>query len=285
MKVYLSAFADEAAESLDEQIAALREERIPFIELRGVDGRNVSELSLKEAEDCRKRLEGGSVKVWSIGSPIGKISLADDFEAHLQKAEHVFRLAEVFRTRRVRVFSFFTDDYERDREKVFDRMRAFAQLARKYGVILCHENEKGIYGDGAARCEELLKGTEGLRCVFDPANFVQCGEDVSNALALLRDRADYYHIKDALYGSGAVVPAGEGDGALNSVIGELNRDTVLTLEPHLAVFKGYAQIDGTQLRNKYAYPSARAAFSAAAEALRKLLKEHAFREEEGVWIR
>ena len=49
----LSAFADEASPMLDEQLQALREEGINHIELRGVDGKNCSKLTLEEADDVK----------------------------------------------------------------------------------------------------------------------------------------------------------------------------------------------------------------------------------------
>lgn len=285
MILHLSAFADEASADFAGQIRALREERIPYIELRGLDGKNVSELTDEEAERYAAMLEEGGIRVWAVGSPLGKIGIEDDFEAHLRTAERVFRLAHIFGTEKVRVFSFFTDTPEKDEERVIARMIRMKELADGCGVRLYHENEKHIYGDTAARCDTLLRRVPGLECVFDPANFVQCNEDIPAALALLQSRVSYYHIKDALFAGGEVVPAGFGDGHVGEVIGGIAGDTVLTLEPHLAVFEGYAQIDRTQLKNKFAYPSQRAAFAAAAEALRSVLKEQGFREEEGKWIK
>ena len=285
MILHLSAFADEASADFAGQIRALREERIPYIELRGLDGKNVSELTDEEAERYAAMLEEGGIRVWAVGSPLGKIGIEDDFEAHLRTAERVFRLAHIFGTEKVRVFSFFTDTPEKDEERVIARMIRMKELADGCGVRLYHENEKHIYGDTAARCDTLLRRVPGLECVFDPANFVQCNEDIPAALALLRSRIGYYHIKDALFAGGEVVPAGSGDGHIGELIGGIGGDTVLTLEPHLAVFEGYAQIDRTQLKNKCAYPSQRAAFAAAAEALRSVLKEQGFREEEGKWIK
>ena len=283
MTLRLSAFADEASADFAEQIRALREERIPYIELRGLDGKNVSDLTDAEAERYAAVLKEGNVRVWSIGSPLGKIGIEDDFEAHLRKAERVFRIAHIFGTEKVRVFSFFTDTPEKDEEKVTARMLKMTELASDCGVRLYHENEKHIFGDTAARCDALLRRVPGLGCVFDPANFVQCGENVPAALALLR--VDYYHIKDALFAGGEVVPAGHGDGHIGELIGGIGGDTVLTLEPHLSVFEGYAQIDATQLKNKFSYPSQRAAFAAAAEALRVVLKENGFCEEGETWIK
>ena len=119
--------------------------------------------------------------------------------------------------------------------------------------------------------------------MFDPANYVQSGEEVSNALKLLRNGTGYYHIKDALNENGEVVPAGKGDGCVLELLEGLREDTVLTLEPHLAVFKGYSQLERTERKMKYEYKSSREAFAEAAEALRGLLRKCMFREEDGEW--
>lgn len=283
MEIRLSAFADEASADLLRQIETLHRERIPLIELRGVNGKNVAELEDEEALRCREQLDAGGIAVWSIGSPLGKIGVREDFSQHLKKAERVLRLANIFATARVRVFSFYTDAPERDEAEVFARMRAMSELAKEYGVTLYHENEKEIYGDIPVRNAKLLDNIPELHCVFDPANYVQCGADIAKALELLEDRIDYYHVKDALYAGGEVVPAGRGDGQLSRMIGGIRKDTVLTLEPHLTVFDGYTGIDRTELRHKYRYNSAAEAFSAAAEALRGLLRENSFTEANGVW--
>ena len=47
---YLSGFADEIHESIDEQIRVLNELNIHSIEVRGVNGRNISTLSLEELQ-------------------------------------------------------------------------------------------------------------------------------------------------------------------------------------------------------------------------------------------
>ena len=284
MNIRLSAFADEASANFAEQIRVLREERIPYIELRGLDGKNVSDLTEEEAKRYKEMLDKGGIVVWSIGSPLGKVWLGDAFEAYLKKAAHTFRLAKLFAAEKVRVFSFYTKTPGEDEAEVFLRMKRMAELAAEYGVTLYHENEKEIYGDTAARCVRLLNAVPSLRCVFDPANFVQCGQDVSSALALLEQRIDYYHIKDAL-ADGTVVPAGEGKGCVSRMIAGIGKDTVLTVEPHLAVFEGYADIDRTQLKNKYVYATPQEAFAAAVSALRTVLTENDYREENGTWIK
>lgn len=68
----LSAFSDEYAESLQEQCAALNGFGIGYMEMRGVNGKNVSTLTKAEVAEAKKVLADYGVKVSSIGSPLGK---------------------------------------------------------------------------------------------------------------------------------------------------------------------------------------------------------------------
>lgn len=285
MVIRLSAFADEAASEYSTQLQALQEERIPYIELRGLDGKNISDIKENEAERYALQTQKAGIRVWAIGSPLGKIGIGDDFKSHMELAKHIFQLAKIFGTEKVRVFSFYTKDPAEDRGEVMMRMRALAELAEKNGVVLYHENEKEIYGDTAARCVDLLQTVPQLKSVFDPANYVQCGEDVAAAVTLLADRTDYYHIKDALYADGEVVPAGLGDGNLKKVLGSIHKDTTLTLEPHLTVFEGYSLLEPAAKKVKYGYKTSREAFAMAAEALRSILSAEGFHEEGDKWIK
>ena len=79
----LSAFADESSPMLDEQIRALKEENISLIELRNVDGKNCSKLSIAEADEVKKRLDDAGIALSALGSPYGKDKLAEPFDAAL----------------------------------------------------------------------------------------------------------------------------------------------------------------------------------------------------------
>ena len=73
MRIY--AFADEASPAIDSQIAAMRRNGLNGLEIRGVDGENVSAISLKKAKEVRRKLDDAGLCIWSIGSPIGKIGI------------------------------------------------------------------------------------------------------------------------------------------------------------------------------------------------------------------
>lgn len=275
--VRLCAFADEAGTEVAVQIAALKENGVPCLEVRGVDGKNVTDLTLEEARQLRRRLEDEGLSVWSVGSPLGKIGITDAFGPHLDKFKYTLDLAQELGAACIRLFSFFIpkETPAADcRGEVLDRLAQFCRAAEGRPVILCHENEKEIYGDIADRCLDIHQQLPALRAVFDPANFVQCGQDTLAAWKLLAPYVHYMHIKDALT-DGRVVPAGKGEGHVPEILAAYRAQggEVLTLEPHLAVFSGLSELEHGEksVVDPYAYPTQRAAFDAAVQALKDLL--------------
>ena len=274
----LFGFADEASPRVDAQIAALLRNGMDGVELRNVDGENVSDIRLDKAREVRSRLEDAGLITWSIGSPIGKIDLVrDDFAAHLDKLSHTVEIARALGAGNIRMFSFYYpagEDPARYRDEVIERLVRMVEVCKGSGVVLCHENEKGIYGDVAARCLDIHNSVPELAGIFDPANYIQCGQDTAEAWRLLKHRIKYMHIKDAL-ADGTVVPAGCGIGNVKQIVRDYleNGGMALTLEPHLRVFDGLEKLErGNRTpAMDYAYESGDAAFDAAAAALRALL--------------
>ncbi len=274
------AFADEASPLMDGQIAALRRNSLQGLEIRNVDGENISSISLEKAREVRKKLDDAGMKVWSLGSPIGKIDIEkDDFAAHMDLLRHSLDIARELGTENIRMFSFYMPR-EKDpalyRSLVLERLHRMVEATAGSGVTLCHENEKGIYGDNAARCLDVLTEVPQLAGVFDPANFVQCGQDTLEAWNMLGDRILYLHVKDALFKDGSVVPAGRGDGHVRDIVRAfLDRGgQCMSVEPHLKVFaglKGLERPGDTTIVGAYVYPTNDAAFDAACGALRAIL--------------
>lgn len=272
MDFKLAAFADEADSRISEQIKAMKENDISYLEIRGVDGENIADITKEKAKEVRTQLEDSGIFVWSLGSPYGKIGINDDFTPHLDKFKHGLELAEILGAKHIRMFSFYVPSGEEAhyKEKVMSRLEQFLLAAKDSGIILCHENEKGIYGDIASRCEEIHKTFPELRAVFDPANFIQCGQDTVAAWEKLAPYVEYMHIKDAL-ADGSVVPAGKGIGNLPYLLKNY-KGSVLTLEPHLSVFDGFEKLEAEEkTKMGYCYPSSRAAFDAAVNALKELI--------------
>ncbi len=276
---FLSAFADEAAKNLPDQILALKNHNVNHLEIRGVNGKNISELSIDEAKKIADILTDNNIRVSAIGSFIGKIMITDDFITHLEDFKKIIHMAAIFNSPYIRIFSFFipksqnADDF---RDEVLSRLQRFVELIKGHNVTLLHENEKDIYGDNVKRCLDIFKSLNNsqLKMTFDPANFIQCGEEVyPYAYENLKEYIAYVHIKDAIFKTKEVVPAGYGDSRLLELITRLkdsNYQGFLSLEPHLTDFTGFAQLEGD---SKILLPKGdnMEKFSLAINSLKKIL--------------
>lgn len=253
----ISGFADEIAADTSTQFEVLNKLGIGYFEPRGVDGKNISELSDNEAKDLKEKMDKYGIKVSSIGSPIGKIKLTDDFEKHFELYKRTVKIAKILDVKYIRMFSFYHDGGEwtsDERSQVFAQLERMIEYAKENDIVLLHENEKDIYGDIASRCLDLMDNLycENFRAVFDPANFVQSGQNVKDAYDMLGKYVEYMHIKDAMKNDGTVVPAGRGDGDVEYVLGNLFKNGYngfLSLEPHLGSFEGLANLELGDIMN------------------------------------
>ena len=251
-QIVLSGFSDEIAPELDIQLAAIREWGLSHIELRAADGVNVSDFSPEKVKEVKAKLAAAGVSVSSIGSPLGKISIEEDFAPHLEKVKRTLEIQKELGAPYIRMFSFFIpegknpDDYH---DQVLEKLKKFAAVAEKYNVVLIHENEKEIYGDIGRRCKVVLDavGSDHFKAAFDFANFVQCGEDPAECWEMLKDQVVYIHIKDAVYGKGENVVCGTGDGKIPELLEQAickdGYEGFLTLEPHLVMFDTFKSLE------------------------------------------
>lgn len=274
----ISGFADEIDVDLQKQIALLNELGVKQVEFRSANGKGVADYTEEEAQKAMELLRVNGISVSAVGSPIGKILITDPFEPHFETFRHVVRLAKVFGTRYIRVFSFFIpqgEDPEQYREEVLRRLKCFADYAKEQDVVLLHENEKEIYGDVASRCKTIFDAlySEYFQCTFDFANFVQCRQDTLEAYEMLSGYIKYVHVKDALWKNGQVVPAGEGDGHVKEILQKLDKagySGCLSLEPHLAEFATLQSLEHRS--DKKETSDGVWAFTTAYQTLKKLLE-------------
>ena len=280
-KILINAFADEASSIIDNQIVAMKRNNLNGLEIRNADGISCVSLNAAQAREIRRKLDDAGLQVWSMGSPIGKITLEDDFNQHLDLLRNGLEIANVLGAKNLRMFSFFMpqgEDPAAHRNEVIDKVGRMLEVAQGSGLLMCHENEKGIYGDMANRCLELLTTFPQMGGIFDPANFVQCGQDTWEAWQMLKPFIKYMHVKDAL-ADGKVVPAGRGIGNLARIVPEYLAmgGHAFTIEPHLSVFDGLSGLERegqtSDVGTQYTYPTTDAAFDAACQAFQQLLGE------------
>ena len=246
-KIIISGFADEIDPQLDVQLKVVKDLGMEYICFRAADGKGVAEYTLDEVkESILPRLNAAGVKVSSLGSPIGKIDIDDDaaYEKQLAQLDTLCRICNLLDCKYIRMFSFWMLNKNPDewKDEVLKKLRGFADVAAKYGVVLIHENEKDIYGDIGSRCKTILDelASPYFKAAFDFANFVQCGENTLECWELLKEHVVYIHIKDAVAGKNENVVCGTGDGKIYEILKKAFEEDgykgFLTLEPHLVLF-------------------------------------------------
>jgi 3-dehydroshikimate dehydratase len=266
----LAGFADEISPNLDEQIRVCKELDIRYIELRAVAGKNVLDFDGPLRTEVRQKLKDNGMAVACIGSPIGKVKITDPWATHFDRFKIAVEMAESFSAPLIRLFSYYPPSAGQDmavhRDEVMRRMRAKADYVKDHPVTLVHENEKDIYGEKGPACLDILKTVNSpkLRCAFDPANFIQAGDDPLVNWELLKSYVAHFHIKDCQRATRKVVPAGQGDGHIQTILEDAKKRGYrgfLSLEPHLLVAGRSSGETGPEL------------FKVATEALREICRK------------
>lgn len=235
----LSAFADEAADSAADQIAALTKAKIDHVDLRSVDGINIVELPVDHAKQVKQMLDDAGIKVGMYGSPIGKTDIADDVQIELDRVDHLGKMLDVFGATDVRIFSFYNKDgVPRDDWKAqsFDKLGKLSERAAELGLVLFHENETEVYGDHPDQIVELAElRSDSFKLIYDFANYQRTGAEPWANWQRLKPMTDALHFKDQK-ANGDHVPIGKGDTMANEIMADAVKtgwSGPCTLEPHL----------------------------------------------------
>lgn len=274
----ISGFSDEIAKDIKTQFEVLNKLGIGYFEPRGINGNNISRLSDQEVQELLADMKKYGITASSIGSFIGKIDITDDFEPHFEAFKRTVEIAKALGVNNIRMFSFYNKEAwnEESKSEVFRRLHMLLDYAKENDIVLLHENEKDIYGEKAPECLEIMKEfyCDNFKAVFDPANFVQSGQDTKEAYETLKPYIAYMHIKDAL-SNGDVVPAGMGEGNIAYILGDLLRngfDGYISLEPHLGSFEGLADLELDDKMMKLE-KGGELTFTVAYNALEKIIDE------------
>ena len=267
----LSAFGDEIADDVDEQLKVLNDLEIGYLELRSAWGTNVLELSDDEVARLIELCDIHSVRVSCIGSPIGKSPIDRPMGDVVADLERTLDIAKMLGIDRVRVFSFYPEVDGQQVERVemsISRLRVMAEEAGERGAVLLLENEGGLVGDTPERCRAIVEGvgSPNLRYVWDTGNYPQMGfaSSVEIGWPLLAEYTECVQVKDWRISDGMITVAGGGDGQVRELLENL-RDVgyvgFLALEPHLLIAGqrgGFSGAEGMKM---------------AADALRGLMAE------------
>ena len=285
----ISAFADEASDLLEGQIAALKRNGLRLLEPRSIEG-SVVKKSDEELYAIRAALDEAGIGISSLGSPCGKFDIKEDFSEHLELFRRALTACRILGTDKMRMFSFFVapEEIEEYRDEVIRRLRIMLDEAKAAGITLCHENEHRIYGEAPAQVRDLLTSLPELRGIFDAANYVRQGHDPIEGFEATAPSLEYVHVKDATADTRVHLPAGMGDGRYEDILRRVDaltdRTVILTVEPHLFDFAAYKAIDAQKMDTRLKFENSDQSFDCAVGALKELLIKIGFTEgEDKIW--
>lgn len=242
--IKISAFADEVSADLAGQIEFLKSQGLKYLEIRFVNGKNITKLNSDELNHTAKLLKDNDIAVSAVGSPIGKVRMDEDFNEHFDLFKHTVDVALKLNTNLIRMFSYYPplnkdiNDYS---DEVIDRMQKKLDFIRNTPVILTHENEAHIFGQSSQKCcymAEKLNSPQ-FRLTYDPANFVWSDgikNNIDRCFPQMQRYINHIHIKDWKVGAQLGSMPGKGDGQIPQLLVEakkMNYGGFMTLEPHL----------------------------------------------------
>jgi sugar phosphate isomerase/epimerase len=267
----LGVITDEVSPNLTEALDWIAEQGLAHVEIRMVDGMNVSKLSDEQADRVRREVEARGLYVSAVSSPVFKCALdpgrpvetGDTFgneeesvEQHFEKLRRVIAIARRLGTRRIRIFSFWRErEPERYRDEIIGYLRQAAEIAAGEDVLLLLENENSCNGGSAKEVADYASavGSPHLRALWDPGNEACGGRPAyPEGYGYVKDLLAHVHIKDSYVthtGRVRCVPVGTGVVPYADQLRVLQQDGydgLFTIETHY-VPAGGRPVDGTAM--------------------------------------
>ncbi len=251
--MYLTGFADEAAQDLAGQIKATQVLGWNAIESRSIDGVNIHDIDEGAFDAACAQLAEAGVYVNCFGSTIanwGK-NIEAPFEETLVEVERAIPRMQRLGTKLIRIMSYARRD---DAEQMADeRFRRLQEITRRFvdaGITPVHENCMNYGGMSWQHSLQLVEAVDGLKLAYDTGN-PAFSMDWSQGGKALQDPWEFYqrvkphiayvHIKDVVAGSGGEKETytypGEGGGRIPDILRDLKESGYnggISIEPHMA---------------------------------------------------
>jgi len=265
--MYYSGISDEAGQAIEKQIQAHQELGWEHLELRMVNGHNITQLPDDEFDRVYGLIQDAGMKVSCFGSAIANWArpITTDAEVDRKDLRQAIPRMHRFGTEYIRVMS-YPNDPEHPipesewKDEAVRRMKDLAKIAEDGGVTLVHENCSGWGGLSAENSNYLLGEVDSpaLKVVFDTGNPVTYGQDAWDYYETVYDDIVYVHIKDAVRENeeDTYCYCGEGQGYVKEILKDLlgkGYDGGISIEPHLAavIHTGQKADSEEELYNSY----------------------------------
>jgi sugar phosphate isomerase/epimerase len=231
MKLSLCALVT-ANTPLQEQISAVKAAGISQVEIEGVNGTLVADMTESDLVNLRSALDEAGLSVYALATDLGKIGIGDrNHNLNEWRLIPVMRAAKTLGTKNLRIFLHTVTEEQKNHPGVAFAIMAKTNRFNHLGdqFLMCIENGVEYFTDTEDRMTYALDRLYLARSVFNPAAYLAAGkEELATAVKTLLPRATYVRLTDVCQ-NGTPAPIGSGDCNLASLLGEIRKDTVLSL--------------------------------------------------------
>jgi len=258
--MYLTGFADEAADSIEGQIEATKELGWENIESRNIDDVSIHDMSDEAFDIAYGKLQDAGIGINCFGSAISNWAkrIDDPDEPSFEEAKRAIPRMKQLGTKLIRIMSYSVfEDRSPEDQMEKERFARIAELVNMFtgeGLIPVHENCMNYGGMGWPYTLRLIENVPALKLVFDTGNPVfsadRTGERPYRRQSAwefydhIKDHIEYIHIKDGRWNEEEATETftfpGEGDADVRRIMEDLianGYDGGISIEPHLdAVF-------------------------------------------------
>lgn len=265
--MFFSGISDESGASIDQQIHAHKELGWTHLELRLIDGVNLTAIPDEKFGEVYDKVTAAGMTVSCFASGIGNwaCNITADHNIDIEDLKRAIPRMNKFGTPFIRVMSYpNVKDHpltERAwRTEAIRRMKVLVEIAEDGGVTLVHENCSGWGGLSADNSNILLGEVDSpaLKVVFDTGNPVTYRQNAWDYYkAVLKDIV-YVHIKDAkiVDNKNVYTFCGEGEAYVREIVADLLKrgyDSGFSIEPHVAavIHSGQQAVDPVWLHDSY----------------------------------
>ncbi|MDP7287626.1 MAG: sugar phosphate isomerase/epimerase [Phycisphaerae bacterium] len=256
--MYLTGFADEAADEIDDQIKATLELGWSNIEARNIDKRNIHDLTDAEFGVVYGKLADAGVSVNCFGSAISNWAkqITDPNDSSMDEVARAIPRMQRLGAKLIRIMSYAViEDRNPDDQLAEERFKRLREILARFtdaGITPVHENCMNYGGMGWPYTLKLLENVPGLKLVFDTGNPVFLADRTKDEpypkqsswdfYSRVKEHIAYIHIKDCTWDPDAndakYTYPGEGSGDVKRIVKDLldgGYDGGISIEPHLAV--------------------------------------------------
>lgn len=268
-------FADEAAPDLKTQIAATKELGWKYISARGINGKNIHDLSDADFDQAAELLQSEGIQIAEFGSLIGTWakSITTDFAITLAEIDRAIPRMHRLGTKIVRIMSYAQQPWGEDQheQERFRRLREIVARFEDADLTAAHENCMNYGGFSSEHTLRLIDEVPGLKLIFDTGNPVfqrdrsqpdpQPWQDALAFYHAVKEHIIHIHIKDCINPiADGVEPKytfpGLGQAHIPEILTDLKRshyNGFIAIEPHVAtVFHAKSEdIDWNQCYSSY----------------------------------